>query len=105
MAAGGSTEEPCPEREVVRQEVTHVTDPYHIEAASVRSENVVTSRLEDGSLPDLGPSLQFTEPTVLAEVADLLVEYGLIYLVRHFRQHRRFRNLKTWSQVRQVLKC
>ena len=34
-------------------------------------------------------------------VADPLVEYGIIDLVRHFCQRRRFRNLKTWSQVRQ----
>ena len=32
-------------------------------------------------------------------VADLLVEYGIIDLVRHFCQRCRFRNLKTWSQV------
>ena len=34
-------------------------------------------------------------------LVDLLVGYGLIDLVRHFRQRRRFRNLNTWSQVRQ----
>ena len=33
-------------------------------------------------------------------VADLLTEYGFINLVYHFRQHRRFRNLNTSSQVR-----
>ena len=34
-------------------------------------------------------------------MADLLVEYGLIDLVRHFRERRSFRNLKTWSQFQQ----
>ena len=32
---------------------------------------------------------------------DLLAEYGIIDLVCHFRQRRRFRNLKNWYQVRQ----
>ena len=35
------------------------------------------------------------------QMADLRVEYGLIYLVRHFRQRRMLRNLKTWYQVQQ----
>ena len=35
------------------------------------------------------------------QLVDFLVEYGLIDLVRHFHQSRRFRNLNTWSQVRQ----
>ena len=68
-------------------------------------------------LPDLEEALKcFKEPIVLGDlnvdldearsprsqrVADLLAEYGLIDLIRHFRQRRRFRNLKTWSQVRQ----
>ena len=34
-------------------------------------------------------------------MGDLLREYAIIDLVCHFRQHRRFRNLKTWYQVRQ----
>ena len=34
-------------------------------------------------------------------VADIIVKYGLIDLVCHFRQRSRFQNLKTWSQVRQ----
>ena len=34
-------------------------------------------------------------------ISDLLTEYGLIDLVQHFRQRRRFRDLMTWSQVRQ----
>ena len=66
-------------------------------------------------LPDLEKDLQcFRDPIVLRDlnveldkarsrqsqrVADLLVGYGLIDLVRHFRQRRRVRNLKTWFQV------
>ena len=38
----------------------------------------------------------------IQQVADLLLEYSLIDLFRHFRQHHRFRNLKTWFQVWQV---
>ena len=34
-------------------------------------------------------------------MAYLFTEYGLIDLIRHFHQCIRFRNLKTWSQVRQ----
>ena len=33
-------------------------------------------------------------------MADLLTEYGLIDLVRHFRQRRWFQDLKTWTQVK-----
>ena len=68
-------------------------------------------------LPDNEEALQhFRDPIVFGDLnmdlyearslrrqrmSDLLVEYGLVDLVRHFRQHRRFRYLKTWSQVRQ----
>ena len=54
---------------MIRPEVPHVADTYQIEAASIWSDNVVTSRPEDGSLSDLGTSLQVPEPTTLAEVA------------------------------------
>ena len=66
-------------------------------------------------LPDLEEALKrFKDPIILGNlnvdlekaripwsqrVAELLAEYGLIDLVRHFRQCRRLRNLKTWSQV------
>ena len=66
-------------------------------------------------LPDIEDSMKrFKDPIVLGElnmdldrarslrsqrVMDLLVEYGLIYLVRHFQQHCRLLNLNTWSQV------
>ena len=78
-------------------------------------EYLPTSTLEH--LPDLDESLQsFRDPIFLGKlnvdldkarglrsqrVSDLLAEYGLIDLVRHFRQRCRFRYLKTWSQVRQ----
>ena len=68
-------------------------------------------------LPDLEEALKrFRDPIVLGDlnvdlnkskslriqrVEDLLMECNIIDLVRHFRQYRRFRNLKTWSQVRQ----
>ena len=37
----------------------------------------------------------------IQHVADLLTEFGLIDLVQNFPQRRRFRDLKTWAQVRQ----
>ena len=51
--------------------------------ASVRSENVVISRPEDGSLLDLGPSIQVPEPAALAEVADQVYETVLHEEVCH----------------------
>ena len=33
-------------------------------------------------------------------MADLLTEFGLIDLVRHFRQHHHFWYLKTWTKFR-----
>ena len=66
-------------------------------------------------LPDLEEALQrFRDPIVLRDlnvdldkarspqsqqVADLLAKYGLIDLVRHFCQCRRFWVQKNWSQV------
>ena len=68
-------------------------------------------------LPDLEDSLKcYREPIVLGElninldqvriphiqrVADLITDYSLVDLVRHFFQRRRFRHLKTLSQVQQ----
>ena len=70
------------------------------------------------NLPDLEDALQrFRNPIVLCGlnmdldkvrsprsqlVVDLLAEYGLIYLVLHFRYRCRFQNLNTWPQVHQV---
>ena len=67
------------------------------------------------NLPDLEEALQrFRDPIILGDlnmdlddvrsprsqqVAYLFEEYVLIDLVRNFLQLRRFRNLKTWSQV------
>ena len=61
----------------------HVTDPYQLKMTQVCSENLVTYRPEDGSLSDLGPSLQVPEPTVLAEVLDQVYETVLGKDVRH----------------------
>ena len=72
-----------PEREVIRQEVAHVADPYQIEVAPVRCENVVTYRPEDGSLSDLGLIFQVLEPTDLSEVADQVYETLLLKEVRY----------------------
>ena len=50
-----------------------------------------------------GLNLDLNEARILRirQVADLIAEYDFIDLVRHFRQRRRFQNLKIWSQVRQ----
>ena len=84
MAAVRATAELYTEHKLVRREVPHVADSYQLEAALVRSKNVVTSRPEDSSLPDLGPSLQLLEPTVLTEVADQVYETVIYKEVRHF---------------------
>ena len=68
-------------------------------------------------LPDLEEALKrFKEPIILGDlnvypnegriprsqkVADLLAEYSLVDLARHFHQRRRLRYLKTWPQVQQ----
>ena len=61
----------------------HVTDPYQLKMTQVCSENLVTYRPEDGSLSDLGPSLQVPEPTVLAEALDQVYETVIGKEVRH----------------------
>ena len=50
-------------------------------------------------LGDLNVDLDEARGPRSQQVTDILAEYGLIDLVHHFRQIRRFRNLKTWSQV------
>ena len=54
--------------------VEHVSYPENLEAALVRPENVIAYRSEDGSLSDLGPSIQVTKPTMLSEVEDQVYE-------------------------------
>ena len=68
---------------MVRRKFSHVADPYHLKAAPFRSENVATSRPEDGSLPDLRTILQAPEPTALAEVLDQVYETLLSEEVCH----------------------
>ena len=52
-------------------------------------------------LNDLNVDLNKARSPRSQQVVDLLMEYGLIDLVRHFCQHRQFWNLQTWSQVQQ----
>ena len=54
-----------------------------LEAAPFLPDNIFSYRLEDGSLPDLGPSLQVPEPTALAKVTDRVYETVLHKEVRH----------------------
>ena len=68
---------------MIRQEVAHVLDLNNLEEAPVYPENLVASRSEDGSLSNLGPSLQVKKPTALAEVADQVYDTVLRKEVRH----------------------
>ena len=68
--------------EVIRRKFAHVSDLNKLEAALVCPENVVAYRLEENSLPDLGPSLQVLKLTVLAEVADQVYETMRPYSAR-----------------------
>ena len=61
----------------------HVADPYQLKVAPDRSENVVTSQLEDIYLMELGPIIQVPEPTTLAEVVDQVYETVLREEVHH----------------------
>ena len=67
---------------MIRQEVVHVLDAKNLKAAPVRPENVVAYRQEDGSLTDLGPSLQVLKHNVLAEVVDQVYDTVLRKEVR-----------------------
>ena len=53
-------------------------------------------------LGDLNVDLDEARSLRSQRVLDLLAKYGLIDLVQYFRQRRRFQDLNTWSQVRQV---
>ena len=59
---------------MIQRKVAHDAYPYQLEAAPFRSDNEVTSRPYDGSLPDFGPIIQVLGPTALEEVADLVYE-------------------------------
>ena len=52
-------------------------------------------------LGDLNVDLEKYRSMQSQQMSDLLAEYGIIDLVRHFWQRRRFWDLKTWSQVKQ----
>ena len=89
--------------------------PVKISQLTTFGAHLLLSTMEH--LPDLEEALQrFRDPIVLGDMnmdldkarslriqqgEGLLAEYGLIYLVHHFHQCRRFQNLKTWSQARQ----
>ena len=63
--------------------VAHVLDPKQLEAAPVRPNNVIKSRSEDGSLPDLLPSLQVSKPAALSKVSNQVDDIVLRKEVRH----------------------
>ena len=52
-------------------------------------------------LVDINAYLDDARSSQIQSVADLLIEYGLIEMVCNFRQRLRFRDLNTWTQVRQ----
>ena len=49
-------------------------------------------------LGDLNMDLDNTHRSRSQHMADLLMEFGIVDLVRNFRQRRRFQNLKIWTQ-------
>ena len=53
MAVGWELQKPYLERKVIEHIVACVSDPDKLESAPVRPDNLIASRFEDGSLPDL----------------------------------------------------
>ena len=98
MAEGRLSEQSCPKYKVVRQEFTHVTDPYQLEVAPIQSKNVVTSRPEYCALSELGPSNQILEPTSMVEVADQVYKIVLRKEVRHSLAPRALRLIEVHVQ-------
>ena len=84
---------------MIQQEVAHVADAYEIKAAPVSSDNIVTSLLEYSYLPELGPSLQVTGPTALAEVAGQIYKTVLHNDVRYWMAPQDPRFFKVRIQV------
>ena len=58
-------------------------DPNQLEEVPILPENVVAYQLENGYLPNLGPSLQFPKPMALSEAADQVYETVLCKEVCH----------------------
>ena len=52
-------------------------------------------------LGDINPNIGQIQNSLSQQVADLLMDFGLMDLLRHFCQCLRFRHLKTWYRVRQ----
>ena len=50
--------------------VPQVSNPHHFKESSVCLQDVVTTRLQQYTLPDLGPRLQVSEPQALVEVSE-----------------------------------
>ena len=61
----------------------HASDSNKPEVAPVCTKDVFSFRPEDGSLPDLGPSLQDPKPKTMAEVTDQVYDTILHEEVRH----------------------
>ena len=53
-------------------------------------------------LGDLNSAIGKSQKPHSQYVADLLAEFGMIYLVHHFQQRWRYRDTKKWPRVRQV---
>ena len=77
----------------------YVSDSNLLEAAPVRPENVVTAQPRDGSLPDLRPSLQVSEPMALADVEYQVYETVLCKEVCHLLAPQAPRLVKVHVQV------
>ena len=53
-------------------------------------------------LGDLNADIGQYQNLRIQQVADLLMEFGLVDLLNHFRQRWKFYHMKTWSQVQRV---
>ena len=58
-------------------------DLNKLKVVPVSTKNVIASRLEDGSLPGLGPSLEIPKPKALVELEDQVYETLLCKDIRN----------------------
>ena len=70
MALSWASQESFSDCEVVGRVVAHVLYTNYFEAAPVRPENIIASRVEDGTLSNLCPSIQIPKQAALSEVSD-----------------------------------
>ena len=60
----------CPQGEMVRRIVTHVSNTHHFKDLLVHHQDLVSTLLQQYTLTNLGPRIQVSEHQVLAEVLE-----------------------------------